>query len=112
MNGRAKIEQLSREIDQVIRLRCSPSDDTLKRWKLLLTEALAGEGPWYTEDRAARRGIHASRWFRVRFPAWEAMGYARLRDGRREYHEAVVPVEPARGALDDPERQAAKDEAA
>jgi len=46
---------------------------------------------WLPEDDAMLRSAHARPWFRQRFAAWMAQGHARMRNGRREYLQVVVP---------------------
>jgi hypothetical protein len=112
MNGREKLEQLLAEITEAKRMGFIAGAEALGRWTELAKDALVGEGTWISEARAVKRSKHTVRWFAQRYPTWEALGYARTRDRRREYHEAVIPIAPARVDVEDPEEQARKDEAA
>ena len=46
---------------------------------------------WLAEDDAMLRSAHARPWLRARFAGWMAQGHARMRNGRREYLQVVVP---------------------
>src|SRR6185312_9083122 len=46
---------------------------------------------WLPEDDAMLRSAHARPWLRARFAGWMAQGHARMRNGRREYLQVVVP---------------------
>lgn len=80
--------------DDVTRLRtlkATPSLATLDGWMEQLASALQREEEaWLSEERARRRSNHAVAWLRRKFPRWERSGFGRWRDGKREYHEAVI----------------------
>lgn len=46
---------------------------------------------WLSEDDAMLRSGHQRSWLRRRFVEWEDAGHARIRHGRREYRQVVVP---------------------
>lgn len=65
----------------------------LRKWLELVRQARQTEAArWYPEGRAHMRSGRSVRWLREQFPGWEAIGYAELRQGKRYYHLAVLPL--------------------
>lgn len=106
------LRSLGVAIGTLRQLHAEPTAATLAQWSDQISEVLAEEERrWLSEDRCRRRG-RSLRWLRQRFAGWEQVGVARWRDGRREYHELVVPVQVLELPASDAREQARRDAAA
>lgn len=56
-----------------------------------ITAALDDYLTWLSEANAQLRSGHGIAWLRDKFSDWEAAGHARMRSGKREYRQIIVP---------------------
>ena len=86
------IERLEGDMQTLLDLGGVLGEPGLKAWLAKIRRVREAEAArWYPEGRARTRSGRSVRWLREQFARWEAMGYAERRQGKRYYHEAVLP---------------------
>lgn len=54
--------------------------------------SLGDYGTWLSESKALLRSGRKDEWLRSKFREWEPMGFARTRNGKREFRRFIVPA--------------------